>query len=142
MSRYRIHRLKDVPRENFRWAAHTSGLAIVKAKDYQLDGEIDAATPYAAWKILAAEGRELRPGDLLERNDAEGNPSDLQAGDLQIIKYIGFEPAKWFVPEPQPDCNRLSIDNGDAVQLDSALPAMSGSAVNRVKNHDSNSENP
>lgn len=95
---YRIHRLKDAPRENFRWAAHTGGLAIVKHKDYDLDGEVEVATPYAAWKALLAEGRALRPGDLLERPGPEGEP-----GELQIAKYIGFEPAQWFVPEAKPD---------------------------------------
>ena len=120
MSRYHIHRLKDVPRENFRWAAHTSGLASVRAKDYLPGEEVEAATPYAAWKMLAADGRALRPGDLLERSDAEGNP-----GDLQILKYIGFEPAKWFVPEPAPDCTPLPTDNRAAVALDSAVPVVS-----------------
>jgi hypothetical protein len=98
MPRYRIHRLKDGPRESFRWAAHTGGLAIVKTRDYDLDGEIEAASSYAAWKALLAEGRALRPGDLLERTGPVGEP-----GELQIAKYIGFEPAQWYVPEPKPD---------------------------------------
>src|SRR5579875_1662389 len=95
---YRIHRLKDAPRETFRWAAHTGGLAIVKHKDYDLDGEVEAPTPYAAWKALLGEGRALRPGDLLERTGPAGEP-----GELQIAKYIGFELAQWFVPEAKPD---------------------------------------
>ena len=91
---YRIHRMKEAPRENFRWAPHTGGLAVVKAKDYDPDGEIEAATPYAAWKVLASEARLLRPGDLLELLNHEG-----VAIDLRITKYIGFEPAQWYVPE-------------------------------------------
>ncbi|MGH8164587.1 MAG: hypothetical protein ACREP1_09665, partial [Rhodanobacteraceae bacterium] len=90
--------MKDSPRENFRWAAHTGGLAIVKSKDYDLDGEVDAVTPYAAWKALLAEERALRPGDLLELTGPEGEP-----GQLEIAKYIGFDPAKWYVPEVKPD---------------------------------------
>jgi hypothetical protein len=98
MVRYRIHKLKNAQRENFRWTAHTSGLAIVKPKDYDATGEIEAATPYAAWKALQTEGRPLSPGDLLETAKEDGSP-----GELLIAKYIGFEPAAWYVPEPKPE---------------------------------------
>ncbi|HEX7359229.1 MAG TPA: hypothetical protein VF283_01945 [Bryobacteraceae bacterium] len=103
MPRYRIHRMKEAPRENFRWAAHTGGLAIVKNKDYDFDGEVEAAVTYAAWKALLAEGRALRPGDLLEALGPQGEP-----GELAIAKYIGFEPAKWYVPEAKPDSSGAS----------------------------------
>jgi hypothetical protein len=98
MLRYRIHRLKEVPRENFRWAPHTGGLAIVKSKDYELDGDVEASSPYAVWKALLAENRPLRPGDLLEIGQVDDAP-----GQLYIAKYIGFEPASWYVPEPRLD---------------------------------------
>lgn len=103
MPRFRIHRIKDAPRENFRWTAHTGGLAVVRPKDYELDTEVEAATPYAAWKLLTAQARTLRPGDLLEM--VEG---DAASGELQIAKYIGFEPAKWYVPEPQLEANQAA----------------------------------
>ncbi len=90
--------MKDAPRENFRWAAHTSGLCIVKAKDYLPAGEVECATPYAAWKLLTTERRALRPGDLLELISG-----DNASGELQIAKYIGFEPAQWYVPEAKPE---------------------------------------
>ncbi|HLK19826.1 MAG TPA: hypothetical protein VKT81_12760 [Bryobacteraceae bacterium] len=32
----------------------------------------------------------LQVGDLLEN----------EAGELRILKYIGFEEARWYVPEP------------------------------------------
>ena len=89
---FRIHRMKDAPRENFRWAAHTGGVAVVKPKDYDADGEVEGATPYAAWQLLKQSDQPLRAGDLLE--DASGT--------LQIAKYIGFEKAQWWVPEPKP----------------------------------------
>jgi hypothetical protein len=98
MSAYRLHRLKEVPRENFRWAPHTGGLAIVKRKDYDLDGEVEGSSPYAVWKALLAERRALRAGDLLELGHIDGSPEQ-----LYIAKYIGFEPASWYVPEPRPD---------------------------------------
>jgi hypothetical protein len=98
MPRYRMHRIKDAPRENFRWAPHTGGLAVVKIKDYDVAGELEAATPYAAWKSLAEAAEPLHPGDLLEELGSDGAPLK-----LLIAKYIGFEPAQWFVPEPKPE---------------------------------------
>lgn len=98
MPRYRIHRLKEAPSEHFRWAPHTSGLAIVKSRDYDLDGEVEASSPYAVWKALLAGDCALRPGDLLETGHI-----DEAAGQLYIAKYIGFEPASWYVPEPRLD---------------------------------------
>jgi|SRR5215472_7983173 len=103
MARYRIHRLKDTPREAFRWAAHTGGTAIIKPKDYDSSGEVEGVTPYAAWKVLTSEGQPLRPGDVLESLNVEGEPAD-----LRIAKYIGFEPAQWWSPEPKPSFDASS----------------------------------
>jgi hypothetical protein len=96
MPRYKIYRIKQTPGESFRWAAHTGGTATAKLKDYDLGQEIEAASPYAAWKHLTAEGSALRPGDLLEELNPDGT-----ATKLHITKYIGFEPAQWYVPEPK-----------------------------------------
>ena len=90
MSHYRIYRLKELQRENFRWAPHTSGVTSVKQKDYSEQGVMEADTPYAAWFRLQEAGTPLRVGDLLESTE----------GDLRICKYVGFEEAKWFVQEP------------------------------------------
>lgn len=102
MPHYRIHRIKDAPRENFRWAPHTGGLAIVKAKDYNPTDDIDAANPYESWKLMMERGLPLRPGDVLEVIIEESDPLPAGLGTLQIFKYVGFEPAQWFVPEPKP----------------------------------------
>jgi hypothetical protein len=96
--RYRIHRLKESSQEHFRWTAHTGGLALVKAKDYLPGEELEAATPYAAWKALGAEQNAIRPGDLLETIGPAA-----EAGNLRICKFIGFEPAQWLVHEPKKD---------------------------------------
>ena len=88
---FRIHCIKGAARENFRWAAHTSGVATVKPKDYEPAGEVDAPTTYAAWAYLREKNRPLNTGDILEN----------EAGELQIVKYIGFEKAQWWVPEPK-----------------------------------------
>ena len=41
-----------IARQQFRWAPHTSGLTIVKLKDYEKADAVDASTPYAAWLAL------------------------------------------------------------------------------------------
>jgi hypothetical protein len=92
MPKYRVYRMNDSPRQQFRWAPHVSGAASVKAKDYQPDGEIEAAGEYDAWSRLRASERPLAVGDLLE---SEG-------GALRICKYVGFESASWLVPETKP----------------------------------------
>jgi hypothetical protein len=103
MARYRIHRIKDTPKEAFRWTAHTGGLAVVKLKDYEVGSAVEAPTAYAAWHVLQASEQPLRPGDLLELVTDDGS-----AGTLQIVKYTGFDAAKWFVPEPKQELHILS----------------------------------
>lgn len=110
---FRIHRMKDAPRESFRWAPHTGGVAVVKPKDYDADAEVEGATPYAVWQLLRQSDRPLRAGDVLE------DPS----GTLQIAKYIGFERAQWWVPEPKP-LVLPELQSGQA----SAPPAQPGAA--------------
>jgi hypothetical protein len=93
MPAYRIHRLKEAPRQQFRWAPHTPGVTIVKLKDYEPGNIVESATPYALWLALREEEQALAVGDLIE---------DSGSGDLRILKYIGFEEARWYVPEPAP----------------------------------------
>ncbi|HMJ63084.1 MAG TPA: hypothetical protein VK493_15035 [Bryobacteraceae bacterium] len=116
MAQYRIHRIKDTPRETFRWAAHTGGLAVVKPKDYEPDGVLEAATAYAAWRILQSEAQPLRPGDLLEIVTADDSP-----GPLQIAKYIGFEPAQWYAPEPKSEGVAPSVESIESAGVSSGL---------------------
>jgi hypothetical protein len=90
MPSYRIYRMKEAPRQNFRWAPHVSGAAQVKPKDYEPDVQVEASHEYAAWSMLRGSGRPIDVGDLLEN----------EAGELTICKYVGFEKALWIVPEP------------------------------------------
>ena len=92
MPEYRIHAMKDTARQQFRWAPHTSGVTFVKPKDYLAGETITAPTPYAAWLALRDTPSPLRIGDVLEMPD----------GDLRIYKYVGFEEARWVVPEVKP----------------------------------------
>lgn len=92
MPAYQIHRLRESHRQQFRWAPHTSGVSIAKPKDYDKGDLIEAIGPYALWIALKETEQALQVGDLLES----------ESGELRIYKYIGFEEAQWFVPEPAP----------------------------------------
>jgi hypothetical protein len=89
---YRIHRLKDHVRQQFRWAPHTIGLTTVKPKDYEPAGSVEADSQYAAWTALKQTDEALQPGDVLES----------ECGDLRIYKYVGFEEAQWQIVEAKP----------------------------------------
>src|ERR1700730_14312370 len=54
MPQFRIHRLKDHLRANFRFAPHLSGTASVRPRDYETseDAVVEATTPYAAFFAL------------------------------------------------------------------------------------------
>jgi hypothetical protein len=95
MPNFRIHRMKDVPRQSFRLAPHVSGAAQVKPKDYEMEViHVEAAHEYAAWTALRLADHPIAVGDLLEA----------ETGELKICKYVGFENAAWVQPasEPQP----------------------------------------
>jgi hypothetical protein len=92
MPLFRIYRMKDSPRQQFKWAPHVSGCATLKPKDYEQRGEVEAQHEYDAWRSLRDTGEPLIVGDLLEG----------ESGQLRICKYVGFEPAQWIVPEPKP----------------------------------------
>ena len=92
MATYRVYRMKEAPRQQFRWAPHVAGAAGVKARDYEPGGEVQAESAYDAWIRLRASDQPLNVGDLLE---SEG-------GALSICKYVGFESASWLIPEVKP----------------------------------------
>jgi hypothetical protein len=91
MPLFRIHRMKETPRQVFRWAPHTSGVSSLKPKDFEPGGEVEAAGAYEVWTLLRGTERALEIGDVLE------SPS----GEIRICKYVGFEEARWIVPEPR-----------------------------------------
>jgi hypothetical protein len=105
MPLFRIHRMKDVPRQQFRWAPHVSGAAAVKPKDFERCGEVEALNEYDAWRLLREAAEPLTVGDLLEHAD----------GRLSVCKYVGFEPAQWVLPEP-----KHPTADGDAGQTEPA----------------------
>ncbi len=89
MPTYRIHRLRDHQRQQFRSAPHASGVTSVKRRDYREGGTVDASGVYGAWSSLRGSPDALSVGDLLETED----------GSLSICKYVGFEEARWQAAE-------------------------------------------
>ena len=94
MPSFRIHRLKDHLRQNFRFAPHLSGMASVKPRDYETSDDeiVEASSPYAAFFALRDAAAPIQVGDLLESED----------GSLRIFKFVGIEEAQWILPEPPP----------------------------------------
>lgn len=89
MPRYRIYRMKEAPRQNFRWSAHSAGKAQVKRKDYDAGTEVEGGTPYSVWSSLRDTPEALQVGDVLES----------ETGTLHVCKYVGFDEAVWLLPE-------------------------------------------
>jgi hypothetical protein len=110
MPLYRVFRMKDSPRQQFRWAPHVSGPASAKQKDFEPQGQVEALHEYDAWRVLREAGTPLEVGDVLETPD----------GQLRICKYVGFEPAAWVVPEVKPH---------PATQSEAGEPASTQEAV-------------
>jgi len=106
MPEYQIYRLKDSLRQQFRWAPHAAGMTVVKLRDYERGGVVEAASPYALWLALRESGSALAVGDLVDsacdRIEGAGGVIEGASGELRILKYVGFEEARWYVPETEP----------------------------------------
>lgn len=89
MPMFRIYRMKEPVRQQFRWAPHTIGITSVKPRDYEQINSIEASGVYAVWMALKDTGEALQVGDILE----------VDGGELRIYKYVGFEEAQWQIPE-------------------------------------------
>jgi hypothetical protein len=94
MPSYRVHRLRNHLRDSFRSAPHVSGVAEVKPRDYEPGETAEATSPYAAYFLLQERETPLQPGDILEA---------AADGSLRIYKFVGFEEARWVLPEPKPE---------------------------------------
>jgi hypothetical protein len=111
MPNYRIHRLKDHLRRQFRYAPHVSGCAQVKPRDYDPGDAVEATSPYRAFFTLRDNRTPLDVGDVLESED----------GSLRIFKFVGFEEAQWVVPESKSDPQAESVGS-EAAALTEANP--------------------
>ena len=100
MPSYRIYRLRDHLRQTFRFAPHVSGAASLKPRDYgyqtglepaaESSEMVEAESTYAAYFNLRGSERPLEVGDVME---------SLETGELRIFKFVGFEEARWVLPE-------------------------------------------
>jgi hypothetical protein len=102
MPAYRIYRMRESVRQQFRWAPHTIGITAVKPKDYELINTADASGVYALWMHLKDTDEALQVGDILEVEGAE----------LRIYKYVGFEEAQWILPEAKPVLEATQVAMG------------------------------
>ncbi len=102
MAAYRIYRMKDNVRQQFRWAPHTIGVTAVKPKDYELVHSVEAQGVYAVWMQLKDTGTALQVGDILE----------VEGGELRIYKYVGFEEAQWIMPEVKSGLEAVPLASG------------------------------
>ena len=89
---FRIFRMKENARQQFRWAPHSSGATAVKPRDFEPGESVEAASVYDAWHALKGGEKPLEVGDVLE----------IEGGALRIYKYVGFEEAHWVLPEAKP----------------------------------------
>lgn len=96
--------MKEQSRPSFRAAPHTSGETAVKLKDYVEAESVDALNAYEAWDLLRASERPLEVGDILES----------ELGEIKICKYIGFDDAKWIVPELKQPLDPVPVTPGAA----------------------------
>ena len=98
--------MKDSARQQFRWAPHTSGVMILKPRDFEPQGEVQASHHYDAWTSLRGSEEALQVGDVLES----------ESGELRICKYVGFEEAKWLVVEARGDGAGAGVTEAAAAQ--------------------------
>lgn len=92
MATFRIHRMKAHVRLGFRFAPHISGVTQLKPRDYEEGGEVEGSSFYDVWSLLRGTERALEVGDVLETPE----------GAVRICKYVGFEEARWVLPEAKP----------------------------------------
>lgn len=92
MPRYQLYRLTDSRRETYQNAAPNPGQIELRGKHYELAGELEAGSPYQAWRRLnqATDDAEtlagLAVGDVL---------LDADNDEWLVCNYWGFDPVSW-----------------------------------------------
>ena len=92
MPRYKFFHLRDSLVEKFRESAPKAKPYSLRARDYEEAGEIDAAGPYGAWKLLQEPERAEGEGC---RGFGVGDALELEPAELVILNHWGFDHAEW-----------------------------------------------
>ncbi len=89
MPRYKVFRLRNSQVEKFRDRSPAPKPYQLKTGDYQEGGEVEAASPYAAWKQL--QDRDDDP----ERRFGVGDVLASESASPLVLNYWGFDEAGW-----------------------------------------------
>lgn len=98
MPRYRIYYLKDSKVETYRLAPPREGDRLLRPPNYEDQGVIEAASPYAAWQLLQGEEAERR--DL--RKFGVGDILEPEGGRPILCNFWGFNQGEWRRKETEP----------------------------------------
>jgi hypothetical protein len=91
MPSYRILYLRDSEVDRYRGAPPKPKPYALNPRDYEAREQIEAASPYAAWKEMqeqedeASRGRKFGVGDALE----------IDSSSLMVLNFWGFDEAEW-----------------------------------------------
>ncbi len=92
MPQYQLFRLIDSRRETYQSAALEPGQIELRPQHYVPAGEVEAGSPYQAWRWLKRAGddaqalAELAVGDVLR---------DCDNDQWLVCNYWGFDPVQW-----------------------------------------------
>lgn len=91
MPRYRMHYLKDSALRAFRESPPSDKPYTLRMRDYEARGEIEASSPYTAWKLLQRE----EPHPQYPRKFGVGDVLETESSELLLLNFWGFDSAQW-----------------------------------------------
>ena len=124
MNRYRVLLLKNSRIPAYREASPREGKYRLHRSHYEAAGEVEAPSPYSAWRKLGGEEsaqRGFRPlgvGDALEAESAS----------LVVCNFWGFDPAAWHGPQTDPSAQPRRGEDSSPDKGRSGSPWGDGSA--------------
>ena len=92
MPQYQLYRLIDSRREKYRDAAPEPGQASLRGRHYERAGEVEALSPYQAWRRLQTAEEEAETLAALAVGDVLRDPEN---DEWLVCNYWGFDPVQW-----------------------------------------------
>lgn len=92
MPQYQLFRLIDSRRENYKNAAPEPGQTELRGRHYEPAGEVEAGSPYQAWRRLHNEAEESASPAVLDVGDVL---RDRASDQWLVCNYWGFDPVQW-----------------------------------------------